>query len=71
MLLIIKWSSFLERSGVDVRPGVCDDHDNQGDEVDGGEKEEGEGFDGVRVRPEGDALLVLGGIGVGVCAPSK
>ncbi len=55
----------------DVKPGVCDDHDDEGDEVDGGEEEEGEGFDGVGVSPEGDALLVLWGIGVGVSAPSE
>ncbi len=55
----------------DLIPGVCDDHDDEGDEVDGGEEEEGEGFDGVGVSPKGDALLVLRGIGVGVSAPSK
>ena len=54
-----------------LRPGVGDDHDDEGDEVDGGEEEEGEGFNCVGVRPKGNALLVLRGIGVGVSAPGK
>ena len=35
------------------------------------QEEEGESLHGVRVRPEGHALLAFGGVGVGVGAPSE
>ena len=41
-------------------PWVADDHDDEGDEVNGDEEEQGEGGDGSGVRAEGHALLGSG-----------
>ncbi len=42
-------------------PGVSDDHDQEREEVDGGEEGEGEGGDGPGVGAERHALLVAAG----------
>ena len=73
MVVVLHWR--LDDLGLlddgDENPGVSHDHHHEWYEVDGCQEEEGEGLDRVGVRAEGDALLVLRGLGVGVGAPGE
>ena len=52
-------------------PGVGDHHDEEWDEVDGGEEEEGEGGHGPGVGPERHALLHARALGRGTSVPHE